>query len=82
MKTSLAILVTFGIAYLALVYDVSKFISYHGDSYIEDLKAMNAPENLASEKYEELRFWRTPLPSLLDQELPYLSDYELAYFKS
>jgi hypothetical protein len=74
MKTSLSILIFFGAAYLAFIYDVSKFISYHGDVYIADLKAMEAPENTASEKYKELRFWRTPLPALLEEELPQFTD--------
>ena len=82
MKTSLGILIIFGAAFLAFVYDVSKFISYNGDVYIADLKTMDAPENAASEKYKELRFWRTPLPTLLDQELPLFSEEELAYLKS
>ncbi len=82
MKTSLAILVAFGAAYLAFVYRVSNFISSQGDLYVADLKAMDAPENAASEKYAERRFWRTPLPTLLDQELPLFSEEEMNYFKS
>ncbi len=82
MKTSLSILILFGAAYLAFIYDVSKFISHHGDIYVADLKAMNAPENAASEKYKELRFWRTPLPTLIEEELPHFSEEEMNYLKS
>ena len=82
MKTSLSILILFGAAYLAFIYDVSKFISYNGDVYIADLKAMDAPENAASEKYKELRFWRTPLPTLIEDELPHFTEEEMNYFKS
>jgi len=82
MKTSLAILVLCGTFYLSFIYDVSKFISYNADVFVESLKQMDAPENANNEKFKELRFWRTPLPTLIEQELPNFTDEEMEYFKS
>lgn len=51
MKTSLAILVLCGSFYLSFIYDVSKFISYNADVFVESMKQMDAPENVNNPKF-------------------------------
>ena len=46
------------------------------------MRESESPEFAASERHQDLKFWRTPLQTLLEEELPSFTEEEVEWFKS
>jgi hypothetical protein len=64
MKTSLALLIVFGVCYLYILEDVGNFISFNLEKYKRSLETQDSlvdPEDL-----NELKIMRTPADLLIE----------------